>query len=211
MRPISRAKRTVCIRLCLRWKAARRAFQGPFVRAEAGQGRWRRRRRGRRKTRTTERRGADTFCLRAGRVQSHPGIFFGVVNGKVSGRDERAAESVKGQNLQRYWMPRAWNRPQMWRKTTSWHLTMQLTNRAMAGKSAGRQALEDSRSRASRRARVPMMIFICSCRNNNHPTAIYPLGTFPRGIKKAHVMMLPSCPSWYYDDLFAPLVDVVVR
>jgi hypothetical protein len=30
-------------------------------------------------------------------VQSHPGIFFGVVNGEVSGRDERAAESATGQ------------------------------------------------------------------------------------------------------------------
>jgi hypothetical protein len=56
-----------------------------------------------------------------------------------------------------------------------------------------------------------MMTFICSCRNNNQTTAIYPLGTFPRGLKKAHVMMLPSCPLWYYDDPFTPLVDVVVR
>jgi hypothetical protein len=40
-----------------------------------------------------------------------------------------------------------------------------------------------------------MMTFICSCRNNNQPTAIYPLGTFPRGLKKSHVMMLPSCPT----------------
>jgi hypothetical protein len=44
-----------------------------------------------------------------------------------------------------------------------------------------------------------MMSFICSCRNNNQPNAIYPLGTFHRGLKKAHVMMLPSCPLWYYD------------
>jgi hypothetical protein len=27
---------------------------------------------------------------------------------------------------------------------------------------------------------VMMMIFICSCRNNNQPNAIYPLGTFLR-------------------------------
>jgi hypothetical protein len=53
-----------------------------------------------------------------------------------------------------------------------------------------------------------MMTFICSCRNNNQPTVIYPLGTFPRGLKKAHVMMLPSCPLWYYDDPFIPFVDV---
>jgi hypothetical protein len=39
-----------------------------------------------------------------------------------------------------------------------------------------------------------MMSFICSCRNNNQPNAIYPLGTFHRGLKKARVMMLPSCP-----------------
>jgi hypothetical protein len=26
--------------------------------------------------------------------------------------------------------------------------------------------------------------------------------TFHRGLKKAHVMMLPSCP-WYYDDSFS--------
>ena len=43
-----------------------------------------------------------------------------------------------------------------------------------------------------------MITFICSCRNNNQPTAIYPLGTFPRGLKKAHVMMLPSWPLWYF-------------
>jgi hypothetical protein len=54
-----------------------------------------------------------------------------------------------------------------------------------------------------------MMTFICSCRNNNQRTAIYPLGTFPRGLKKEHVMMLPSCPLWYYDDPFIPLVAVV--
>jgi hypothetical protein len=45
-----------------------------------------------------------------------------------------------------------------------------------------------------------MMTFSCSCRNINQPNAIYPLGTFHRGLKKAHVMMLPSCPLWYYDD-----------
>jgi hypothetical protein len=56
-----------------------------------------------------------------------------------------------------------------------------------------------------------MITFICSCRNNNQPTVIYPLGTFPRGLKKAHVMMLPSCPLLYNDDPFTPLVDVVVR
>jgi hypothetical protein len=38
-----------------------------------------------------------------------------------------------------------------------------------------------------------------------------PIGYVPRGLKKAHVMMLPSCPLWYYDDPFIPLVDVVVR
>ena len=59
-----------------------------------------------------------------------------------------------------------------------------------------------------------MMSFICFCRNNNQPNAIYPLGTFHWGLKKlkkaakAHVMMLPSCPLWYYDDPFSPLVDV---
>ena len=43
-----------------------------------------------------------------------------------------------------------------------------------------------------------MMSFICSCRNNNQPNAIYPLGTFHWGLKKlkkaakAHVMMLAS-------------------
>jgi ribosomal protein L37E len=51
---------------------------------------------------------------------------------------------------------------------------------------------------------------ICSCRNNNQPTAIYPLGTFPWALKKAPVMMLPSCPLWYCDDPLTPLVDVVV-
>jgi hypothetical protein len=56
-----------------------------------------------------------------------------------------------------------------------------------------------------------MMSFICSCRNNNQPTDIYPLGTFHRGLKKAHVMMLPSSALWYYDDFPPPLVDVVVR
>ena len=66
-------------------------------------------------------------------------------------------------------------------------------------------------SRDARRMGMMMMTFICSCRNNNQPTAIYPLGTFPRGLKKAHVMMLPSCPLWYYDDSVTPLVDVVVR
>jgi hypothetical protein len=55
-----------------------------------------------------------------------------------------------------------------------------------------------------------MTTFTCSCRNNNQPTAKYPLGTFPRGLKKVHVMMLPSRPLWYYDDPFTPLVDVVV-
>jgi hypothetical protein len=35
------------------------------------------------------------------------------------------------------------------------------------------------------------------------PNAIYPLGTFHRGLKKAHVMMLPSCPLWYYEDPFS--------
>jgi hypothetical protein len=41
-----------------------------------------------------------------------------------------------------------------------------------------------------------MMSFICSCRNKNEPTAIYPsLGTPPPGKKKeAHVMMLPPLP-----------------
>jgi hypothetical protein len=47
-----------------------------------------------------------------------------------------------------------------------------------------------------------MMLSICSCRKNNQPNAIYPLGTLHRGLKKAHVMMLPSCPLWYYDDSF---------
>jgi hypothetical protein len=51
-----------------------------------------------------------------------------------------------------------------------------------------------------------MMTFIFSYRNNNQPTAIYPFGTFPRALKKAHVMMLPSCPLWYYDDPFTPLL-----
>jgi hypothetical protein len=55
-----------------------------------------------------------------------------------------------------------------------------------------------------------MMLFICSRRNNNQPNAIYPLGTFHRGLKKAHVMMLPSCPLWYYDDPFSSLVDDAV-
>jgi hypothetical protein len=55
------------------------------------------------------------------------------------------------------------------------------------------------------------MTFICSCRNNNQPNAEYPLGTFFQGLKKAHFMMLPLCPLWYYDDPFTPLVDVVVR
>jgi hypothetical protein len=70
-----------------------------------------------------------------------------------------------------------------------------------------------TRPQASHRSclRWPGAGFIFPCRNNNQPTAIYPLGTFPRGLKKAHVMMLPSCPLWYYDDLFPPLVDVVVR
>jgi hypothetical protein len=54
---------------------------------------------------------------------------------------------------------------------------------------------------SSRRAQdhMMMMTFICSGRNNNQPTAIYPSGRFPRGLKKAHVMMLPSCPFCYYD------------
>jgi hypothetical protein len=34
-----------------------------------------------------------------------------------------------------------------------------------------------------------MLLFIFPCRNNNQPTAIYPLDTVHRGLKKAHVMM----------------------
>jgi hypothetical protein len=34
-----------------------------------------------------------------------------------------------------------------------------------------------------------------------------PIGYVPPGVKKAHVMMLPSRPLWYYDDPFTPLVD----
>jgi hypothetical protein len=49
-----------------------------------------------------------------------------------------------------------------------------------------------------------MMTFICSCRNNNQPNAIYPLGTFHRGLKKAKVIMLTSCPLWYYADPLSP-------
>ena len=60
-------------------------------------------------------------------------------------------------------------------------------------------------------ALMMMIPFICSCRNNNQPNAIHPWGTFPRGLKKAHVMMLPSFPLWYHDDPFFPLVDGVVR
>ncbi len=56
-----------------------------------------------------------------------------------------------------------------------------------------------------------MILFICSCRNINQSNAIYPLGTLHRGLKKAHVMVLPSCPLWYYADPFPPLVDVVVH
>ena len=58
---------------------------------------------------------------------------------------------------------------------------------------------------------VMMMTFIFSSRNNKQPNAIYPLGTFHWGLMKARVMMLPSCPLWYYDVLFFPLVDVVVH
>jgi len=29
---------------------------------------------------------------------------------------------------------------------------------------------------------------------------------FASGLKKAHVMMLPTCPLWYYDDPFTPLL-----
>jgi hypothetical protein len=38
-----------------------------------------------------------------------------------------------------------------------------------------------------------------------------PIEYVPRGLKKGHVMMLPSCPLWYYDDHFILLVDVVLR
>ena len=38
------------------------------------------------------------------------------------------------------------------------------------------------------RWKTMMMPFFCSCRNNNQPTD--PLGTFPRGFKKAHMMKL---------------------
>jgi hypothetical protein len=37
-----------------------------------------------------------------------------------------------------------------------------------------------------------------------------PIGYISSGIKETHVMMLPSCPLWYYDDPFTPLIDVVV-
>jgi hypothetical protein len=53
--------------------------------------------------------------------------------------------------------------------------------------------LTASTSRSIFAASVMMITFICSCRNNNQPTAIYPLGTFPRGLNKAHVIVLPSC------------------
>jgi len=49
-----------------------------------------------------------------------------------------------------------------------------------------------------------MIPFICSCTNNNKPTAIYPLGTFLWRLKKARVMMLLSCPLWYPDGSFSP-------
>jgi hypothetical protein len=51
----------------------------------------------------------------------------------------------------------------------------------------------------------------CLFLQKQQPTDKYPLDTFPRGLKKAHLMMLPSCPLWYYNDPFIPLVDVVVR
>ena len=38
-----------------------------------------------------------------------------------------------------------------------------------------------------------------------------PIGYVPPGVKKAHVMMLPSRPLWYYDGSFPPLFDMVVR
>jgi hypothetical protein len=82
-------------------------------------------------------------------VQGHPDGLLSVVDGEVSGGDELTSECTRV-NIQRYWMPRASKRPQMWRGTSSWHLTLQLTNRAGAGKSPARQAREESRS--SRRA-----------------------------------------------------------
>jgi len=48
-----------------------------------------------------------------------------------------------------------------------------------------------------------MMLFICSSRNNNQPNCVYPLGTLHSRLKKAYVMILPSCPLWHYDDPFS--------
>ena len=41
---------------------------------------------------------------------------------------------------------------------------------------------------------LTMMTFIYSYRNNNQPNTVYPLGTCQRGLKKAQVIMLTSCP-----------------
>jgi hypothetical protein len=40
-----------------------------------------------------------------------------------------------------------------------------------------------------------------------------PIGYFPPGIKEStcDCMILPSCPLWYHDVSFPPLVDVVGR
>jgi hypothetical protein len=54
-------------------------------------------------------------------------------------------------------------------------------------------------SRSSQRASTMMMPFICSCRNNNWHSAIYPFGYSRERYKKTRVMMLPPCPLWYHD------------
>jgi hypothetical protein len=45
-------------------------------------------------------------------VQSHPGIFFGVRSMARSAVVTSARPRAPRVKIQRYWMPRAWNRPQ---------------------------------------------------------------------------------------------------
>ena len=50
---------------------------------------------------------------------------------------------------------------------------------------ASQPALKLSFNRPGPDSEMMMMSFICPCRNNNQPNAIYPLGTFHGGLKKS--------------------------